>query len=139
MGRSGRLQVVFLFVQFRVPPPKSAKGNGEEKQQTKTGSQRPRGASATPAHMGDPGAHSVGPPPGRSGQAEQPTARPNSQRCRREVLLDNRECKATVKAGQGKTAGPTTGAQTDALSTDRMLHLKPGVGRTCWALHGRIT
>ena len=40
---------------FAFPPPKSAKGNGEEKQQTKAGSQRPRGASATPAHRGTPG------------------------------------------------------------------------------------
>ena len=81
----------------------------------------------------------MGLPPDRGGHAEQPTARPRSQRCKREVLLDRRDRKATVKARQGMTEGPTSGAQTDALSTDRMLHFQPGVGRTGWALHGRIT
>ena len=43
--------------------------------------------------------------------------------------MDNRECKATVKARLGKTASPTPGAQTDSLSIDRMLHLPAWCGK----------
>ena len=139
MGRTGRLQVVLLLVQFRVPPP-LRRERKRKRETTKQGRKPPpaRGLS-DPRPQGDPGAHSVGLPPDRGGQAEQPTARPRSQRCKREVLLDSRECKVTVKVRQGMTAGPTSGAQTYALSTDRMLHFQPGVGGTGWATHGRIT
>ena len=37
------------------------------------------------------------------------------------------------------TAGPTHEAQTDALSTDRMLNFQPGVGGTGQATHGRMS
>ena len=109
-------------------PIQEARGN--EKKTTKQDRKPPPTQEPSdPRPQGDPGAHSVGQPPDRGGHAEQPTARPRSQRCKREVLLDNRECKAAVEARRGKTAGPTPGAQTVPLSTDRVLTLPAWCGK----------
>ena len=95
MGRSGRLQVVFLVEPLVVPPPKSAKGT-ETKQQNEDRTPKPTRNHSDRSPPGDPGVVSVGPSPDRGKPADQPTANPKSQRCRREVVLDSRECKAAV-------------------------------------------
>ena len=111
-------------------PPKSAKR--KRNQDTKRRQEATAHAGAQrPPPTGRPRVAFRGsiPQTGVGPQAEQPTARPWSQQCKREVLLDNRECKATVKARQGKAASPTPGALTDSPPTDRLLLLPAWCGR----------
>ena len=80
---------------FTFPPPEGAKGI-EKKQENTDRKPEPKRTHSDPSPQGDPGVVSVGPSPDRGKPADQPTANPKSQRCRREVVLDSRECKAAV-------------------------------------------
>ena len=88
------------------PPPKGAKGS-ETKVQNKGRTPEPTRSQGNPSPPENPGAHSVSSTPDHSQHAEQPTASPRSQLCRREVVSDSRECKAAIKGRQGTAAGLT--------------------------------
>ena len=95
MCRAGTLHVAFVVQLLYVIIPEEANGH-KENTKLKTGNHSPDAIIVIQAHKGERWVVSVILSPDRSKRADQLIANFTSQRCRREVVLDIRKCKAAV-------------------------------------------